>query len=70
VVGRLVERGWVERRFDPEDGRVVVVVLSPVGRRQLVRASVTHLRGIEDVFGSRLDEATLRQLTDSLHIAR
>lgn len=68
LVGRLVELGWVERRPDPDDGRAVVVAATPVGRRQLARASLTHLRGIEEVFGSRLDEEARQVLTDLFRI--
>ena len=64
LVGHLVELGWVERRPDPDDGRAVVVAVTPVGRRQLARASLTHLRGIEEVFGSRLNEEARQVLTD------
>ncbi len=68
LVGRLVELGWVERRPDPDDGRAVVVTVTTVGRRQLARASLTHLRGIEEVFGSRLDDEARQVLTDLFRI--
>lgn len=33
LVNRLAERGWVERRSHPEDGRVVMVELTAEGRK-------------------------------------
>lgn len=33
IVNRLHERGWVERGADPDDGRVVLVTLTPLGRQ-------------------------------------
>lgn len=35
IVGRLVERGLVERQRDPEDGRSAIVVIAEAGRRVL-----------------------------------
>ena len=38
LVSRLVEEGWVERRPEPADGRVVKVALTPAGEHVLDRA--------------------------------
>jgi DNA-binding MarR family transcriptional regulator len=38
LVSRLAEEGWVERRPDPSDGRVVNVALTPAGEHVLDRA--------------------------------
>lgn len=35
IVGRLVDRGLVERRQDPEDGRSAIVVIAGAGRQIL-----------------------------------
>jgi DNA-binding MarR family transcriptional regulator len=35
LVHRLQERGWVTRDGDPEDGRVVIVRLTPAGEERL-----------------------------------
>jgi DNA-binding MarR family transcriptional regulator len=37
LVDRLHERGWVERCSDPDDGRAVVVRLTPLGREVFER---------------------------------
>jgi MarR family transcriptional regulator, lower aerobic nicotinate degradation pathway regulator len=47
VVGRLMKRGWVEQRVDQKDARVVLVALTPEGRRAVARmkavaAEVSH----------------------------
>ena len=45
LVNRLQERGWVERRTDPADGRAVLVELTEAGSAQLegVRADYRAL---------------------------
>jgi len=35
IVGRLVDKGLVERQRDPEDGRSAIVVISEAGRQVL-----------------------------------
>jgi DNA-binding MarR family transcriptional regulator len=35
IVGRLVEKGLVERQRDPEDGRSAIVIISEAGRQVL-----------------------------------
>jgi DNA-binding MarR family transcriptional regulator len=43
VVDRLAAQGWVERRPDPEDGRVTLAVLTREGRRKVAAATVRSL---------------------------
>lgn len=61
LVDRLAAEGLVRRRADTDDGRVALVSLTEEGRRRLVRAARTHLRGIREHFTGRL---TQRQLHD------
>jgi DNA-binding MarR family transcriptional regulator len=63
VVDRLAERGWVQRRAHEADRRSVVVALTTAGKQCLRRAAVTHVRGIESVFASRLDGRDVQDLT-------
>lgn len=50
MVSRLEEQGWVERRSDPDDGRAVLVALTPAGRKAL-----EHVGGqAADVLAARL----------------
>lgn len=49
LVDRLVERGMVVRRVDPDDKRRVVAALSPMGTRLAAR-----LRAEEDVLAAEL----------------
>ncbi len=48
-VEALAARGLVERRADPDDGRGVIAMLTPGGRRALRRAAAVHLRGIKSL---------------------
>ena len=66
LVDRLVARGLVHRRTDPQDGRVALASLTDDGLRQLRRAARTHLRGIREHFTGRLDETQLRGVAASL----
>jgi DNA-binding MarR family transcriptional regulator len=72
VVDRLVARGLVERLDHPGDRRVVVVGLTPTGRRVQARAARVHLDGIARVVGGALaaggvrSRAELRALADAL----
>jgi DNA-binding MarR family transcriptional regulator len=54
VADHLVQRGWLERRHDDTDRRVVLVGLTPPGKRAQARAGGLHLDGI-----ARLVEAPL-----------
>lgn len=63
-VQRLERRGWVERAVDPEDGRAVLISLTPEGRALLdklrrARAQVLapYLAGLSDVDRRRLADA-------------
>jgi DNA-binding MarR family transcriptional regulator len=46
VIDRLVAGGWVRRWQDQGDRRVILVELTPAGRRMQARAARTHLDGI------------------------
>jgi DNA-binding MarR family transcriptional regulator len=69
VVTRLVGRGLVSRQRSPEDGRRLVLSLTPAGRQLLARAPETVqarlIRGLD-----MLPPATLRQVGRALgHLA-
>jgi DNA-binding MarR family transcriptional regulator len=66
TIDRLITKGLVERRADPEDGRVALASLTKVGRRQLREAARTHLRGIREHFTRRLTEGQLRNIASGL----
>jgi DNA-binding MarR family transcriptional regulator len=69
LVDRLVARGLVERRTSEGDRRSIEVHIAKQGRAVLRRAAVTHLRGIDAVFASRLNDrdlADLRRILDCL----
>jgi DNA-binding MarR family transcriptional regulator len=66
TIDRLITKGLVERRADPEDGRVTLASLTKEGRRQLREAARTHLRGIREHFTRRLTEGQLRNIASGL----
>jgi DNA-binding MarR family transcriptional regulator len=66
LVGQLEARGLVERARDAEDRRVVRASLTPSGRRAQRRAALVHLRGIDELVGSRLSSAEAEALTGVL----
>lgn len=66
LVDRLADRGLVERRPHPSDGRAAVVHLTDEGSRHLRKAARTHVRGIREHFTSRLTETQLQQVGRAL----
>jgi DNA-binding MarR family transcriptional regulator len=64
LVGRLEERGLVERVQDTDDARSFQATLTAAGARRLAGARVTHDAVIDDLVGSRL---TTRQLDSLAH---
>lgn len=66
LLGRLVELGILERRGAVEDGRLVLVHLTPTGRR-LAEEAARILRALEDELGTRVGVdhlASLRAVLD------
>lgn len=51
-IDRLEHRGFVRRRKDSADGRVVLVALTPDGRRRVDRALEAHAANELDIIGS------------------
>jgi DNA-binding MarR family transcriptional regulator len=66
LVDRLIARGLLVRRTDPQDARVALASLTDEGSRLLRRAARTHLRGIRKHFTGRLSEAQLREVAVGL----
>jgi DNA-binding MarR family transcriptional regulator len=75
LVQRLEQRGWVERRRHPEDGRVVLVSVTDLGRATLeefqerIRAVLrAHMDAMSDDEVAALATATgtLRSLLDAV----
>jgi DNA-binding MarR family transcriptional regulator len=55
LVGRLEERGFLQREPDAEDGRAFLVSLTDRGRSRLTDARRTHDEVIAGVLGGALD---------------
>jgi DNA-binding MarR family transcriptional regulator len=65
LIDRLAERGFVERIRVPDDRRVVLVALTPHGRRTLSEIEVLKEEMLTRVLGA-LDLTQLKRLTRSL----
>jgi DNA-binding MarR family transcriptional regulator len=62
LVDRLADRGLVERRPDPADGRSVLLSLSQAGRAVQRQIGRRHARGVARAMTAGLDPAELAQL--------
>lgn len=54
IVDRLVGRGWIDRRDDEVDRRIIRLELTAVGRAAQRRAGAVHLDGIARLVGAPL----------------
>ena len=71
LADRLAERGLVERRSDPADGRGVLLSLTEAGRAVQRHIGRQHARGVARAMTAGLDPAELCQLeTICLKLAR
>ena len=48
TISRMGEAGWVDRQPTQSDGRGVEAVMTAAGRRKLVEAAPTHVRGVRE----------------------
>ena len=64
VVTKLEDRGWVERRPDPNDGRATLAVLTQAGFQNLERAAPAHVESVRRLILDPLTPAQVRQLFD------
>jgi DNA-binding MarR family transcriptional regulator len=62
LLDRLAERGLVERRPDPVDGRSVRLALTEPGRAAQRQIGRQHARGVARAMTAGLDPGELRQL--------
>lgn len=62
VVKRFEARGWVERRPDPQDGRITLAALTDAGYRTVVAAAPAHVRAVRQLVLDPLSAADQRAL--------
>ena len=62
LMDRLAERGLVERRPDPADGRSILLSLTEAGQAEQSQIGRQHARGVARAMTAGLDPAELRQL--------
>lgn len=65
IVRQLQERGLVEVKADPQDGRSAIVTLSAEGRERFLMLAEAHHRWIEELF-AELPEAKVKDLAGAL----
>jgi DNA-binding MarR family transcriptional regulator len=66
LVDRMLSAGLVDREADPGDRRGIYVCLTDAGLQRLREAAPTHLRGIQEHFGSRLSIDEASTIADAL----
>ena len=66
LIGRLEDRGLVERMQDTSDGRSYHATLTADGRRRLAEARATHDAVIDELVGSRLTRTQTGSLAQAL----
>jgi DNA-binding MarR family transcriptional regulator len=66
IVGRLVDGGFLSRLHDENDRRIVLVQLTPEGRRLRRRMAAAHTRDIEGLVGARLTEGQLLHVDEAI----
>jgi DNA-binding MarR family transcriptional regulator len=66
LVGRLEERGFVQRDQDTVDARAFQARLTDAGRARLAEARVTHDAVVHDLFGAHLSAGEVETMTRAL----
>ena len=66
MVARLVRQGWLARTEDPNDGRSVLVALTPAGRQVLLTAVPVHAQAIHEALLARLSPTERETLNAAL----
>src|SRR4051794_26122099 len=66
VVDELERAGLVRRERNPDDGRSLLAVVTDEGRARLRAAAPTYLAGIEQHFGTYLDDDEARAIATAL----
>jgi DNA-binding MarR family transcriptional regulator len=67
LVNRLEQRGWVERRTDERDGRVVLVAITDAGRAALERVRTEYRALLHEEMGT-LDDDDIETLAAAVDI--
>ena len=64
VVTKLEDRGWVQRRPDPKDGRATLAVLTKAGFKKLEESAPAHVDTVRRLVFDPLTHTQVRQLFD------
>ncbi|TQK17717.1 DNA-binding MarR family transcriptional regulator [Microbacterium sp. SLBN-154] len=57
-IKRLSERGWVQRRADPNDARVTLAMLTPAGHAAVINATAEYVAIVRELM---LDQTTTEE---------
>jgi DNA-binding MarR family transcriptional regulator len=68
-IGRLEQRGWVERTADPADARACLISLSPSGEQVLAGVRLARAAVLAPVVG-RLDSQDRERLAEAVEVLR
>jgi MarR family 2-MHQ and catechol resistance regulon transcriptional repressor len=65
LIDDLMEKGWIKRGYDPDDRRVILVTITPSGKKHLHRASDSAKTCVKTLLAG-LDREDTGQLCTSL----
>ena len=66
VVDELEPRGLLERKPDPDDGRAVLVAITPAGAEHISAANRQHSKDVRAYFSAHLTDEQAAALSDAL----
>lgn len=66
VVDELEQKGLVQRAPDPDDGRAVIIKLTPEGREHLQTAVKVHAKDVQEHFSAHLSDRQAQAVLDAL----
>ena len=65
LIDSLIEKGWIERGSDPDDRRVIIITITPSGKRQLRRVFEGYKTDIKSLLAG-LESEDIEKLCTSL----
>jgi DNA-binding MarR family transcriptional regulator len=70
LIDTLMEKGWIERGNDPDDRRVIIITITPSGKKHLRRAFEVYKTDVKTLLAG-LEREDIEQLCISLeHLQR
>ncbi|OPX62015.1 MAG: transcriptional repressor MprA [Methanoregula sp. PtaU1.Bin006] len=69
LIDSLMEKGWIEKRHDPDDRRVILVSITPDGKKHLHRAFEVCREDVKTLL-SGLGKKDISQLCSSVELLK